>query len=615
MSRSFVNPLSPGDKLQEGKYIIIEVFGQGLFSITYLGTQKTLNKRVIIHEYFLRDHFTRLGNRSVVNNKPGKAIFEKFGVQWIEEAKILAKCGQNEHVVAVLDTFRENDTQYFVTDYINEEDLSSFVRVESNRGLKVEKAVDLITQIADGLSFIHRNKFLHLDLTPGKILIGNDHKAVIVDLGLNWKEIPSEILPDPLLLVKPGYTPPEFLTSGGVPGVYSDVYALGAILFFMLTGKDPVSSREQNDIEWGTAGKSNPSVSQGTERVIRKAMMRDPSERFGDVGEFMDALHSTVRKQHIVGTRKIIIPAVTALCCLLLLAGFFFFRGRSVIQPGNNANMDSGEMVLNGKKAMSGIEVTENLSKGISLISSSSSNETVKMGKFYALIIAVQNYRKFDRLNETVYDATSIFTVLSNDYIFNRENIIFLKDPIRDSIYAALQFYRENLTPDDNLLIFFSGHGLFDKDEDAGYIIPVDADRNNSSRWISFRDLRLKFKVIPARHILLIADACYAGSALKGDEGFTTNAKESGMTIELFRLKSRNAFTSAYLKPVPDKSYFAKYLITCLKNNREKLLLSEDLYFQMKNVIRHSTSSQEPPKYGTLLDCDDEKGDFVFIHR
>ena len=147
-----------------------------------------------------------------------------------------------------------------------------------------------------------------------------------------------------------------------------------------------------------------------------------------------------------------------------------------------------------------------------------------------------------------------------------------------------------------------------------GYIIPSDADYKNDGDWVSFQEIRKKFEVIAARHILLIADACYAGSVFRGAD---SNAEEGmdEMTLGQLSKKSRNGFTSAFLKPVPDRSEFLRLLISTLKNNRARLFLSEDLYINTRNSIMRSTSKKDPVKWGVIKDCGDEGGDFIFIKK
>ena len=145
-----------------------------------------------------------------------------------------------------------------------------------------------------------------------------------------------------------------------------------------------------------------------------------------------------------------------------------------------------------------------------------------------------------------------MYDVLTNFYTFEKNNVILLTDPEKKEIFRTLNFYRDNLSPNDNLFMFYAGHGCYDNKSNMGYLIPSDAEYKMDADWISFQDIRKKFEVIAAKHILLIADACYAGSIFRGGD---SNAEDGidDMTLGQLSKKSRTAFTSAYLQPVPLK--------------------------------------------------------------
>ena len=211
-------------------------------------------------------------------------------------------------------------------------------------------------------------------------------------------------------------------------------------------------------------------------------------------------------------------------------------------------------------------------------------------------------------------DVKAMEKALTGYYTFSERNIRVLTNPDKKTLFSTLNFYRDSLGPNDNLLVFYAGHGRFDEKANTGYILPSDADFTNDADRISFVELRRKFEVMPARHILLIADACYAGSVFRGAESATSTPMEE-ITIGQLRKKSRTAFTSAYLKPVPDRSDFLLLLISNLENNSQPMFLSEDLYINTRNSLLRSTSKKDPVKWGVLQDCGDEGGDFIFIRK
>ena len=119
--------------MQNGKYIIIEVYGQGPFTTIYLAQQNILGKKVIINEFFLLNHCRHKENNEVINENIEPRIYQQFKERWFDEAILLSKCSGNEHFVTVLDAFEENQTAYYVTDFINEEDLRTYTLSKKGR--------------------------------------------------------------------------------------------------------------------------------------------------------------------------------------------------------------------------------------------------------------------------------------------------------------------------------------------------------------------------------------------------------------------------------------------------------------------------------------------------
>ncbi|MFZ4414420.1 MAG: caspase family protein, partial [Bacteroidales bacterium] len=256
------------------------------------------------------------------------------------------------------------------------------------------------------------------------------------------------------------------------------------------------------------------------------------------------------------------------------------------------------------------------VSRGVTLIYDKASKNYIKVGKFYALLIGIEKYEDsfYPTLTEPLNDVTELKSVLISKYTFDSTNVRVLQNPSKNEIFRALIFYRDSLTPDDNLFVFYAGHGCYDKKADMGYLIPSDADNKNDATWVSYQDIRSKFNVIEAKHILLIADACFAGSVFRSVDSIRPEHVDA-MTRERISTRSRTAFTSADLKPVPDKSEFLKYLTSALENNLSPLLLSEDLYINTRNTLKVGTSKKDPVKWGALQDCNDMGGDFVFVRR
>lgn len=241
-------------------------------------------------------------------------------------------------------------------------------------------------------------------------------------------------------------------------------------------------------------------------------------------------------------------------------------------------------------------------------------NNEIGKGKFYALIIGVQDYinPKINDLDQPISDAKKLYNVLLNNYTFEAQNIQLLKNPTKEKITEALDYYTDKLTVNDNLLIFYAGHGYWDEKFKQGYWLASDADRSKRGTWLSNSTIRDYMQGIPAKHSLLITDACFGGGIFKSREAFsdaTTAIKQ------LYKLPSRKAMTSGALSEVPDKSVFIEYLVKRLQQNKEKYLTSEKLFASFKIAVINNSISGQVPQFGEVKSTGDEGGDFIFIRK
>lgn len=238
-------------------------------------------------------------------------------------------------------------------------------------------------------------------------------------------------------------------------------------------------------------------------------------------------------------------------------------------------------------------------------------NYDLTNARYYALIIAVQDYDdpNITDLSQPVKDADKFYQIISHRYTFNEEDITYLKNPTKADIIGTLHGMRKVIREEDNLLIYYAGHGHWDEEMMTGYWLPSDASRDNPVNWLPNTDLTNYLNVLKTKHTLLVADACFSGGIFKTRKAFNNVA-----SIEkLYKLPSRKAITSGNLKEVPDQSVFIQYLLKQLNENNKKYFSSEQLFSQMRPAIMNN--SDNVPQYGTIQKVGDEGGDFVFILR
>ncbi|HEY0741247.1 MAG TPA: caspase family protein [Chryseosolibacter sp.] len=240
---------------------------------------------------------------------------------------------------------------------------------------------------------------------------------------------------------------------------------------------------------------------------------------------------------------------------------------------------------------------------------------TDRLPEYYALLITSSDYQ-FDEaglpdLEHPADDARRLAQVLGEKYGFEQHRIHHLNNATKRDIIKALEDLSSTIDATDNLLIFYAGHGFFDKAKDFGYWLPSDAQLSDRSTWLPNSVVKDYFGAIKSKHTLLIADACFSGSIFK-----SRDVRESSLVrkfSEIYGEKSRKAITSGNLTSVPDKSYFFESLLKKLESNNDVFLSAQLLFSRILEPILHNTS--QVPQFGTIQNVGDEGGDFVFIRK
>ncbi len=241
-------------------------------------------------------------------------------------------------------------------------------------------------------------------------------------------------------------------------------------------------------------------------------------------------------------------------------------------------------------------------------------------GKYYALVIGVKSYQGLPALTTPVNDAQAVAAVLTDQYGFTTQTLL---DANRDQIIEALDKYRRTLNESDSLLIYYAGHGYYDKPEDEAYWAPVDARQDSYSRWITGSDITGKARAIPARHFLIISDSCYSGMFGVDHRavGQVELAGEQDSWLrKMLQTKSRNVLASGGNEPVSDSdtaghvanhSVFANALIEALSQIGLREFTTDRLFTVVNERVRGR--SDQHPAYRGISNSGDEGGDFVFI--
>ncbi len=277
--------------LQGGRYVIHGVLGRGGFGVTYLAEQVMAKRKVCIKEFFPKDYYTRGDDtRSLMLASQGfAASMNRYKEKFVKEAQTIAAL-DHRNIIPIYDVFEENNTAYYVMEYIDGESLSDVIK---RRGALSEgDAVEYIRQAAEALGYLHERRIMHLDIKPGNIMVRRkDNRVVLIDFGLSkhYDEQSGEATSTTPVGVSHGYAPMEQYKQGGVNtfSPETDIYSLGATLYALVVGHAPQEAATLITETLDFPGH----ISLSLRSAITAAMAISPKERPASVGKFLAMLN------------------------------------------------------------------------------------------------------------------------------------------------------------------------------------------------------------------------------------------------------------------------------------------------------------------------------------
>lgn len=289
--------LQPGTVIHgtHNDYRIERVLGQGSFGITYVANVRLKGRlgaiestaMVAIKEFFLRDVSSRNGLR--VFSVSDSTLCSDYRRDFLREAQNLSRL-DNDHIVKVLETIEENDTVYYVMEYLSGGNLDQHIL--SHGKLSCREALDIAIQIGEALKCMHAQHMLHLDLKPLNVMRGEDGHIVLIDFGLS-KCFGADGQPESSTRIgqgTTGYAPIEQHSFKKADGFMPtlDIYALGATLFKMLTGCVPPEASVVLNEGLPVDELSSAGVPPAIIALVERAMQPLRRMRHQTVGEFID---------------------------------------------------------------------------------------------------------------------------------------------------------------------------------------------------------------------------------------------------------------------------------------------------------------------------------------
>ncbi|MBE9468630.1 MAG: caspase family protein [Bacteroidetes bacterium] len=243
----------------------------------------------------------------------------------------------------------------------------------------------------------------------------------------------------------------------------------------------------------------------------------------------------------------------------------------------------------------------------------------IQVGNYYALIIGIDSYTGvWNPLQNAVRDAKAIEKELKTNYKFSHFKTLFNEEATRANIIKEIEWLMSVATEKDNVFIYYSGHGDYNKNLNKGFWIPVNAHTSSMSNYISNSDLKGFLNGIKSKHTLLVADACFSGNLFRGKTMTIPYDNSTKYYNKVYSLVSREAISSGGLEPVMDggkdgHSIFAYYFLKSLRNNSNKYYDASQLFNDIKIPVVNN--SEQTPNFNPIKNTGDEGGQFIFIKK
>ncbi len=286
--------LFPGTLLKE-RYIIGQVVGFGGFGITYKAWDTKFDIVVAIKEYYPSGLVNRLpSNKDVVLFAGGRYKEYNAGlVRFLGEARNMAKFQKHPNIINIFEFFEENNTAYIVMEFLDGVTLNDFLKTND---LDYESCIEIAQKVCLALSEIHDQKIIHRDVSPDNIFLCMNGNVKLIDFGAARFSADEE--KKMTIILKPGFAPPEQYESINKQGPWTDIYALGATLYLMLTKTKPEESTNRKiQDKLKSPVEINHDISEQVSNTIMKAMALDYHFRFANIKEFLEAL---------IGNKKVV---------------------------------------------------------------------------------------------------------------------------------------------------------------------------------------------------------------------------------------------------------------------------------------------------------------------
>jgi tRNA A-37 threonylcarbamoyl transferase component Bud32 len=538
---------------------------------------------------------------------------------------------RHEHIAAVHDfAVCADGTGYIVMEFVYGLNLRDLLATKGPLSLPLVGAIAV--QTLDALAYLHSHKFVHRDISPDNLMLTTtDGQPFIklIDLGISKSlEAGNTMTATGQFLGKVSYASPEQF--GGHIDTRSDLYSFGVVLYKLLTNAEPFVGENYKQIITAQLFQPprpfrevapNINIPEPIQRVIFRALEKDPDKRYADAYAFSADVEEAFDVPLSIHTR----PARTAPGALAQTENATTLvplvdRTEVIAGPTQAETLITSPPTLIEKQAMkfrwwevaaAATAVAMILVIALGILWGKQRAEAAQiagMGKFYAVVIGENAYRKFEALPTAVNDARAVAQLLEQKYGFK---VTRLENAESKDILAALNTTAKQMTDKDNLVIFYAGHGALRNEK--GYWQPVDADFDMTN-WISPANIKDVMLDHPSRRTLIIADSCYSGALVHGTPPASSPSDERDKP-------ARIVISSGGDAPVIDSadgqhSIFTHALLEVLNSPEHKITDVQSLFARIRERVIDSArraGREQNPQLSAIAEVGDEGGTFFFV--
>ena len=525
---------------------------------------------------------------------------------------------RHPHIAGVHDfAIGADGTGYIVMEFVDGLNLRDLVAARGP--LRVPLVGTIAVQALDALAYLHSQKFVHRDISPDNLMLtrtaDGEPQVKLIDLGIAKSlEHGQTMTATGQFIGKVSYAAPEQF--GGEVDHRSDLYSLGLVLYKLLTNAEAFAGEGYKELI--TAHLFQPprrfeeaapdvEVPEAVQKVVYRALEKDPDGRYADAYEFMAAVEEAFG---VVNARTRSGRARTDVDTTVVSVADRTVTQTSVAPAAAATVVDQPTTRRAPRRwpfAAAGIALMLAIALAIVWYRMEAAR-IAGFGKFYAVVIGESDYRKLEALPSAVNDARAVAKLLEENYGFE---VTRLENASARQIVDAIRETGKRVTNRDNLLVFYAGHGTVLNEK--GYWQGVDAELDRSN-WISPASIRDLLLDHPARRTLILADSCYSGALARGALATSDDASEK---------RARLVISSGGDAPVLDSadgqhSLFTRALLDVMQEPGQKVVDVQTLFPRIRERVvdgARRAGREQNPQLAVMAEVGDEGGSFFFVEK